>query len=120
MEYSAFIITYCFVSAVGIGLFYLIIKLAVKNGIKSALSDIKIVQTKNGSFIISGRAAQTTNKYDDPLFDNDPFKSDTRARIEKETYVLYSKRKLPIDYTDSIENQKIAIRKIVDDKLCDK
>ncbi|MCL2773629.1 MAG: DUF6019 family protein [Oscillospiraceae bacterium] len=119
---ALFLLICIFLCIIGLIILYLIIKSAVINGIKSALSEIKIKQTEDSMFII---LSQTDSKLDDtyiaePLFKNDPNKSKTQTKLEKEMYILYSKRKLPIDYNDTIENQKIAIRKLVEEKMRDK
>ena len=117
-------IIYAFIFFLAILILYLIIKYAVINGIKSALSGAKVEQSKDGAFIISVRAGTKMRKESkleyDPLFEDTPDKSEIQKKIEKEIYILYAKRKLPIDYNDTIENQKTAIRRIADEKMRDK
>ena len=104
----------CIAAVIGIFAYY-IIKHAVKNGIRAALSEIKIEQLEDSTLVISSKI----DEYPDPLFEDNPDKSEQQKKIEKEIYILYGERKLDIDYDDTIENQKIAISKIVADHLRD-
>jgi len=52
----------------------------------------------------------------DPLFEDNPNKTKAQKEIENKVYSLYAKRKLPIDYSAPIEEQREEIRKIVEDK----
>ena len=114
------IFIYIGLALIVIFILYILIKAAVKNGVKEALYEIKIEQLEDYSFIVSGRMHYKKSHsqiYPDPLFEDNPDKSEKQKKLEKETYILYSKRKLRIDYNDTIENQKNAIRKIVEGKM---
>ncbi len=105
---TVFIITYIIGLAVGLFITYLIIKTAVVNGIKEVIAKLEMkTDEQNGytTFTIRGNVKQSNGN-----------ESDLKIEIERQVYLQYSKKKLPIDYSDTVDNQKLAVQKIIDER----
>jgi len=84
--------------------------MAVKNGI------IEAHEKMNGRNVQKNSA--TDNRY--PIFGDDSNKSELQKKIESEAFALYAKKKLPIDYSATIERQREEVREYVVNKIMER